>query len=106
METKFQSSSHEQTLIRILRKLPPTRATELINFARFLELQATQFDDEDENIPEEEELQANEAKWNQLLSRPESKKLLREMALEALDDYRAGDTTDIIVTEDGRLAPE
>lgn len=106
MEKKLQISLYEQTLIRIMRKLPPARVTELINFARFLELQANQFDDEDENIPEEEELQANEAKWNQLLSRPESKKLLREMALEALDDYRAGDTTDIIVTEDGRLAPE
>jgi hypothetical protein len=48
---------------------------------------------------------ASEEKWERLLARPESKRALREMASEALADHRAGRTTEIAVTEDGRLAP-
>jgi hypothetical protein len=44
-------------------------------------------------------------KWDELLTKPEAKRVMREMAREAREDYRAGRTTDIEVTEDGRLAP-
>lgn len=48
---------------------------------------------------------ASEEKWEGILAQPEAKSLMRQMAREALAEYRAGRTTEIVVTEDGRLAP-
>jgi hypothetical protein len=48
---------------------------------------------------------AGEKQWDELLARPESKRIMREMAREALEDYRDKRTTDIAATKDGRLAP-
>jgi hypothetical protein len=45
-------------------------------------------------------------KWDELLARPKAKLLLREMAREARDEYAAGNTTKIGMTDDGRLKPE
>jgi hypothetical protein len=53
-----------------------------------------------------EEVRVSEEKWEELLAQPGAKRMMREMAHEALEDYRAGRTTDITFTEDGRLAPE
>ncbi len=46
-----------------------------------------------------------EEAWDELLARPEARQSLREMAGEALDDFYAGRTTDIIITDEGLLAP-
>lgn len=99
---------YEQTLLRIVRRLPPERIFQLVDFARFLEFQTIRsYDDglNEEETETEEEIRASEAKWNQLFAKPEAKRVMREMAREALEDYRAGRTTDIAITEDGRLAP-
>jgi hypothetical protein len=53
----------------------------------------------------EEEILASERKWDELFARPESRRLLRTMAAEAREDYLAGYTTDVKITDDGRLAP-
>jgi hypothetical protein len=45
-------------------------------------------------------------KWDELLSRPKAKLLLREMAREAREEYAAGNTTKIGMTDDGRLKSE
>jgi hypothetical protein len=104
METQAvkQQTTYEQTVITIMRKLPPDRLPYLVEFARFLEFQTTKAGDLDwlEESPE------NEAKWDELFARPESQRLLREMAREARAEYLAGNTTGIQITEDGRLAPE
>ena len=42
-------------------------------------------------------------KWDELFDKPEAKRVMREMADEALKDYRAGRTTDIAITHDGLL---
>lgn len=108
MQTTAQPSAHEQTVVSIMRKLPPERILELVDFARFLELQSTKGYDEwldEEKTETEEEICAGEERWDQLLAQPEAKRVLREMAREAREDYRAGQTTDIAITEDGRLAP-
>ena len=99
---------YEQTLLRIVRRLPPERIFQLVDFARFLEFQTTRsYDDwlNEEETETEEEIRASEAKWDKLFAKPEAKRVMREMAREALEDYRAGRTTDIAITEDGRLAP-
>jgi hypothetical protein len=93
-----------------MRKLPPDRVSQLVEFARFLEWRATSAHDdsrreEGKNAEEEDDITVNEAKWNELLGRPETKRVMREMAREAREEYRAGRTTDIIITGDGRLSP-
>ncbi len=108
-QTDFQSSTYEQTVINIIRKLPPERVLQLVDFARFLEFHLAQKSESDwldkEEIETEEGIRANEEKWDELFAKPEAKRVMREMTHAALEDYRAGRTTDIAITKDGRLAP-
>ena len=76
-----------------MRRLPPERVIQLVDFARFLEAES------------EEEIAASDSNWDAVLTKPKAKRKLRDMAREALDDYRAGQATDIEIAEDGRLAP-
>ncbi|MDL1965003.1 MAG: hypothetical protein LWW98_11910 [Deltaproteobacteria bacterium] len=109
MQTAFQSSVYEQTVINIIRKLPSERILQLIDFARFLEFQIVQKSSDDwldkQETETKEGIRASEEKWDKLFVKPEAKHVMREMAHEALEDYRAGRTTDIAITKDGRLAP-
>ncbi len=109
MQTALQSSVYEQTVINIIRKLPPERIMQLIDFAQFLEFQIVQKNNDDrldkEETETEEGIRASEKKWDELFVKPEAKHVMRKMAHEALEDYRAGRTTDIAITKDGRLAP-
>ncbi len=92
VEVKMENqAAYEQTLLSIVRSLPPGRLVELLDFARFLQTLA--------NDPAEE-------KWDQLLARPEAQRTMVDMAREAREDFRAGRTTDIGITKDGRLAPK
>ncbi len=103
----YHVGAPEQTVVRILHRLPPERARQLVDYARFLEFQTERYqgwlDEEETEI--EEEILASERKWDELFTRPESKRLLRTMAAEAREDYFAGRTTDVQITHDGRLAP-
>ena len=83
--------TYEQTLVSIARALPPDRADELLDFARFLQTL----------VPRE----SDEEKWEQLLAKPEAQRAMLEMAREAREDYKAGRATEITITDDGRLAP-
>jgi len=108
MQTTYQPSVCEQTVLTIMRRLPPERVLQLVDFARFLEFQTTERYDDwlgEEETETEEEIRASEEKWDALFAKPEAKHVMREMAREALEDYRAGRTTDIAITEDGKLAP-
>lgn len=100
MQTVPQSSPHEQIVLKIMRRLPPDRLAELVDFARFLDFQTI--------VQREVQLEetAAEDEWDQLLARPEAKRLLHEMAREARADYQTGQTTDINFTQDDRLAAE
>lgn len=99
----------EKELIQVIRTLPPERVAQLVDFAQFLafQTQAAQPSngrDEDEET-QDEALRTDEERWDRLLARPEAKALLRKMAQEALEEHRTGQTVDITITEDGRLAP-
>jgi hypothetical protein len=100
VQTEAQSPA-EQTLVRIVRTLPPERAWELVNFARFLQWQVSE---SDENQLEGE-TGGGEERGGQLLAEPEAQRSMIEMAREAREEYHAGRTTDISITKDGRLAP-
>lgn len=90
--------SSEQQLLAIARKLPAERLTHLIAFARFLEYELT----EDQEVVS---YTAADARWDELLASPEGQQTLLKLAREAEEEYEAGQTTEIILTDDDRLAP-
>lgn len=94
---------YEQTLIDIVRVLPPGRAEQLIDFARFLEAQLVAEElFQEENI---DEIEADNARWDALLESDEGQELLEELAQEALADHRRGRTKLMTFDDEGRLAP-
>jgi hypothetical protein len=101
-QTDSQSSAYEQTVISIMRRLPHECVVQLVSFAYFLEFQTTQ---SYKKWLEEEGTEAGEEKWDRLFAKPEAMRVMRAMAREARQEYRAGRTTDIEITEDGRLSP-
>jgi hypothetical protein len=106
-QTPYQSSTPEQMVIQIMRQLPPERVSELVDFARFLEFSATErYRDwiEADNEGQEGSDDADQ-RWDALFARPEARQLMRQMAKEAREEYHAGRTTEIVETEDERLAP-
>ncbi len=77
METQsaFQSLAYEQKVINILRKLPPERFLQLVDFAQYLELKSTKvYDDwlDDEETETDKEIRASGKKWDELLAKPEA----------------------------------
>ncbi len=109
VSTVFQLSQYEQAVINIMHRLPPERVLQLVDFARFLELQATQKSlslQKEEGMGTVIENRADEEKWDEVLAHPGAKQVMRAMAQEARGDYHAGRATDITVTEDGNLAPK
>jgi len=45
---------------------------------------------------------ARKVTWDELFAKPEAKRVMRQMACESREDYCAGRTTGIAITEDGR----
>lgn len=88
----------EQKLMAIARRLPPERLTHLVAFARFLE-------DELDSDKATASYTEADARWDDLLASPEGQRTLLKLAREAQEEYEAGQTTEIIVTDDDRLAP-
>jgi antitoxin (DNA-binding transcriptional repressor) of toxin-antitoxin stability system len=96
MQATGQPSAYEQTVLTIMRRLPPERVLQLVDFARFLEFQMTERYDyrSGQEEPEtEEEIRASEEKWNAPFAKPEAKRAMREMAREAREVYHAEQTT-------------
>jgi hypothetical protein len=109
IQADTQTGAYEQMLIRIVRTLPPERIAQLVDFARFLRSQVAQSRDADwlnEEEESEDQVRASEEKWDELLAKPEAQRAMVAMAREAREDFQAGRTTDITITEDGRLAPK
>jgi hypothetical protein len=99
-----QSSIDEHTVISIIRRLPPDKIAHLVDFAKFLEFEYVR---KNNGIVDKDNTDTEEAeeKWDKLFAETESKRVMRDMAREARKDYYEGKTTDISVTEDGRLTP-
>jgi uncharacterized lipoprotein YmbA len=53
----------------------------------------------------EEEIVAENSRWDALLATDESQRLLEKMADEALAEIQAGKARPMIFTEDGEIAP-
>jgi hypothetical protein len=100
MDTAVQRD-YERTLIKIARRLPPNRVEQLVDFARFLEAQLLSealLEDEDPA-----EVEAENARWDELLATEESQAWLEKMAKKAREDYRAGKSTPMTFDDEGRL---
>lgn len=94
---------HEDTLLQIFRTLPPNRAEQLLDFARFLEAQLLAealFSEEDAA-----DIEADNARWDTLLATNEGQALLDKLAQEALAEHRAGKTKPMAFDDEGRIVP-
>lgn len=95
--------NYEQILITIVRTLPPNRAEQLVDFARFLDAQRLT-----EQLTQTEssaEIEADNAQWDALLSTDSGQTLLEKLAGEALVEYRAGKTRPMTFNDNGRIVP-
>lgn len=98
-----QVANYEQTLVSIVRSLSPSRAAQLVDFARFLEAQSLA--DELATGESTDEIEAENVQWDALLASDEAQSLLERLAEEALAEHRAGRTRPMIFTDDGQIAP-
>lgn len=100
-------AASEQKLVEIVRRLPPERVAQVIDFARFLESQTRKSNGGDLLDEEEghEEIAVENARWDALLATNESQRLLEKLADEALADIQAGRARPIVFTDDGEIAP-
>lgn len=106
MQTALQPTSYEHSLISIVRRLPTERVSQVIDFARFIEWQVSESDNNGllhDSEESEEEIRASEEKWDRLLAKPEAQHLMMEMAREALAEHDAGLTMEMAFDADGNL---
>jgi hypothetical protein len=94
-----QSEEHEKALLQIIRRLPPERVSEVLDFAQFLAFQAAKAGKEDTAYTEDD------ARWDTLLATDESQRLLEKLADEALAEIEAGQASPMLFTEEGEIAP-
>lgn len=90
----------EEALLNTVAGLPPHRAAQVLDFARWMRTQA----DADEQSAEDitpQELAAEDAAWDQVYL--ENRDMFRAMAREALEEYEAGETETMAI-EDGKLS--
>jgi len=107
METQMTFPvTYEQKLVDIIRRLPPERVSEVIDFAQFLEFQTIRtFEGLPDEGASEKEISAENAQWDALLATDESQHLLEKMADEALAEIQAGHARPLVFTKDGEIAP-
>jgi hypothetical protein len=99
MNITVLTEKYEKALIQIVRRLPPERVSEVLDFAQFLEFQVTRTGEGDQEYTEDD------ARWDALLATEESQRLLEKMAGEALSEIEAGQAKPMVFTEDGEIAP-
>lgn len=76
------------------------RASEVLDFAQFLEIQAAKAGEGDQEYTEDD------ARWDALLATEESQRLLEKLADEALAEIEAGQARPMVFTEEGEIEPE
>lgn len=103
VEQTATAKKDEQKIIAIMRHLPPERKAQMLAFARFLAFETFQTADPD--FLEDAYTEAD-AKWDEMLASKEGQRVLEKLADEALAEIRAGKATEIVLTEEGEIAPE
>ena len=106
-----ESTKLNDVLTQIIQSLSRADQEQVLNFARFLLWRTNQPENElidlldswdDEQIAEAEVL-ADEAIWDQKLS--STPQTLKHLIAQAQAEIRAGQTQEMVFTEDGRIVP-
>lgn len=98
-----QSVQYEQTLLELVRTLPPSRIAQLLDFAQFLAAQA--WAEELTGQEDRTEVEADNKQWDELFVTEEAQLLLNKLADEALAEHRAGKTKPMAFRTEGRIVP-
>jgi len=103
METKTMTppSAYEEALVNIVRGLPVERVAQILDYARYIQLQVQ--DDFALDDATEAETLADEARWDAQFA--ETQDELAQMAEQVRAEIRAGRTQPMVFTKDGRIAP-
>jgi len=97
------SQEYEHILINTVRVLPPNRAEQLVDFARFLEAQI--LTEELMRGEDVAEIDADNVRWDSLLASDKAQNLLEKLADEALAEHRAGKTNPMRFNAEGQIVP-
>lgn len=102
VQTFPDTSTYEQALLSIARTLPTERILQVLQFARFLQVQTLdEFALDDEETPDE--IAADEALWDAQFAATQDG--LTKMAEKVRAEIRAGKSTPMVFTADGRIKP-
>ena len=102
-----QLTNYERKLVALMRKLPPERGQQILDFARFIVYETFKTKDDQvlEDVALEEEYTENDQRWEALFASEESQNALDKLADEALADIRAGKASAMIFTPTGEISP-
>ena len=89
-EAAIRKMPEERQLIKIIRRLPVERVSEVIDFAKFLELQQAKIREQHPSFINNELSTEGDKKWDALLASDEAQQLLETMADEASNEILAG----------------
>ena len=89
-EAAIRKMPEERQLIKIIRRLPVERVSEVIDFAKFLELQQAKIREQHPSFVNNELSTEGDKKWDALLASDEAQQLLETMADEASNEILAG----------------
>jgi len=103
-----QLTNYERKLVALMRRLPPERGQQILDFARFIAYET--FKPKDNQVLEDvtllaEEYTENDRRWEALFASEESQNALDKLADEALADIRAGKARAMIFTPTGEISP-
>ena len=103
-----QLTNYERKLVALMRKLPPERGQQILDFGRFIVYET--FKTKDDQVLEDvallaEEYTENDRRWEDLFASEESQNALDKLADEALADIRAGKASAMIFTPTGEISP-
>lgn len=100
VHTFSDQSTYEQALLSIARTLPAERLRQVLQFARFLQVQTLdEFALEEEESPDE--IAADEARWDAHFAATQDG--LEKMAEKVRAEIKAGKSKPMVFTADGRI---
>ena len=103
MQNRLNKKLCEQKVITIIRKLPPDRITQLLDFALFLEFQMNNSHLQTNEIEDVDVVASDNDKWDKLISSSESQILLEKMADSAMADIKANLSRPMAFSNEGKI---
>ena len=100
-QTATHATVYEQAIVNVVRALSARRAAQVLDFARWLQTQAQPDNDSaQDDLLDDDDMERDEQIWeNSYLA---SREKFRLMAREAIAEFEAGATLEMII-EDGQV---